>query len=347
MADKDTRRGVAPGRASRVSIVAMSVKVLWTHAVSGDAARQLTPPHGVELVIETDRARALEMKDWAHVLVDGGPPEELLDGAALQQVIVPYAGLGGRLRGYLLKRPHLKVQNSHFNDGMVAQHAVSLVLAVASRIPATDSALRRGDWGPAEKDTDGLGVYLRGKDCLLLGYGSIARAAAPALAGLGLSLTAYRRHPEHEGAVPQVGPEDLLGALAAADVVLCSLPLTEETRGMIGEHELGAMKETAILVNVGRGAVVDEAALYAALANGRIFGAGLDVWYVYPPDDDGRQQTLPASRPFWDLDNVVMTPHSANDMMGWRTESAKDVMTTLAALVAGEQRNPVDPQRGY
>src|SRR5690606_29311212 len=85
MADKDTRRGVAPGRASRVSIVAMSVKVLWTHAVSGDAARQLTPPHGVELVIETDRARALEMKDWAHVLVDGGPPEELLDGAALQQ----------------------------------------------------------------------------------------------------------------------------------------------------------------------------------------------------------------------------------------------------------------------
>ena len=158
------------------------MKVLWTHAVSGDAARQLTPPPGVELVIETDRARALEMKDWPQVLVDGGPPEELLDGAALQQVIVPYAGLGGRLRSYLLKRPHLKVQNSHFNDGMVAQHAVSLVLAVASRIPATDSALRRGDWGPAEKDTDGLGVYLRGKDCLLLGYGSIARAAAPALA---------------------------------------------------------------------------------------------------------------------------------------------------------------------
>lgn len=340
-------RGRRPAVRDRVSITAMSLKVLWTHAVSGQAARQLTPPDGVELIVETDHDRALELKDWPNVLVDGGPPEALLDGASLQSVIVPYAGLGGRLRGYLLKRPHLKVQNSHFNDGMVAQHAVALVLAVASRIASTDAALREGDWGPAEKDTQGLGIYLRGKSCLLLGYGSIAKAAAPALEALGMSLTAYRRRPRTDDLVPQVGPDGLLAALSAADVVLCSLPLTDETRGLLGEEQLRAMKETSILVNVGRGGVVDETALYEALAERRIFGAGLDVWYVYPPDEGARRETLPANRPFWELDNVVMTPHSANDMMGWRTQAAKDVMATLAALVNGEQRNPVDPQLGY
>ncbi len=325
----------------------MALKVLWTHQISGDAARELAPPDGVEVRVETDSDRALELRDWPQVIVDGGPPESLLDGEALERVIVPYAGLGGRLRGYLLDRPHLKVQNSHFNDGMVAQHAVALVLSVASRVAATDAALRRGDWGPGEKDTQGLGIYLRGKSCLLLGYGSIAKAAAPALEALGLSITAFRRHPKVGGRVPQVGPDGLMVALGAADVVLCSLPLTDDTRGLIGSDQLRAMKETAILVNVGRGAVVDEAALYEALAHRRIFGAGIDVWYVYPDDDSARGQTLPANLPFWELDNVVMTPHSANDMSGWRTEAAKDVMATLAALVKGEERNVVDPHRGY
>lgn len=325
----------------------MSLKVLWTHAVSGEAARDMKPPPGVEVIVELDRRRALGLKDWPQVIVDGGPPEELLDGATVERVIVPYAGLGGRLRGYLLRRPHLKVQNSHFNDGMVAQHAVALLLAVASRVAASDAALRRGDWGPAEKDTDGLGVYLRGKSCLLLGYGSIARAAAPVLNALGLELTAFRRRPRNDGDVPEVGPADLHAALRKADVVVSTLPLTDDTRGLIGAAELGAMKESAILVNVGRGPVVDEAALYEALASRRIYGAGIDVWYVYPQGDHGRDATFPANLPFWELDNVVMTPHSANDMSGWRAEAAKDVMATLEALTRGEERNLVDPHQGY
>ncbi|HEX7000156.1 MAG TPA: NAD(P)-dependent oxidoreductase [Trueperaceae bacterium] len=325
----------------------MALKVLWTHVVSGEAARQLAPPPGVEVIVELDRERARELKDWPQVIVDGGPPEELLDGAFVDRVIVPYAGLGGRLRGYLLRRPHLKVQNSHFNDGMVAQHAVALLLAVASRVPASDAALRRGDWGPAEKDTDGLGVYLRGKSCLLLGYGSIAKAAAPLLQALGLKLSAFRRRPRQGGDVPEVGPAELRAALAEADVIVSTLPLTDETRGLIGAAELAAMKESAILVNVGRGPVVDEAALYQALSSRRIYGAGIDVWYVYPPEDDQRGGTLPASLPFWELDNVVMTPHSANDMRGWRTRAAEDVMATLEALTRGEERNLVDPRQGY
>src|SRR5690606_13431272 len=157
---------------------------------------------------------------------------------------------------------------------------------------------------------------------LLLGYGSIARAAVPTLRALGLDLVAYRRRPAPGGDVPQVGRESLLAELAAADAVLCTLPLTGETRGLIGERELAAMKETAVLVNVGRGAVIDEEALYRALAERRIYGAGIDVWYVYPGSDEERSSTPPSRFPFGELPNVVMTPHSANDMVGWREAAA-------------------------
>jgi len=325
----------------------MPLRVLWTHRPSAEPARGLQPPPGVELRIETDRERALALRDWPQVIVDGSPPEELLDGACLERVVVPYAGIGGRPREALLARPHLRAHNSHFNDAMVAQHLVALLLAVANRVVWDDAALRRGRWGPSAAENDGRGLFLRGKRALLLGYGSIARAAVPTLRALGLDLVAYRRRPAPGGDVPQVGRESLLAELAAADAVLCTLPLTGETRGLIGERELAAMKEPAVLVNVGRGAVIDEEALYRALAERRIYGAGIDVWYVYPGSDEERSSTPPSRFPFGELPNVVMTPHSANDMVGWREAAARDVMATLAAMERGEERNVVDVASGY
>ena len=172
-------------------------------------------------------------------------------------------------------------------------------------------------------------------------------ATAPALAALGLELVAFRRRPEPGADVPQVGPAGLKDALAAADVVVCTLPLTPGTEGLIGAEELAAMKPTAILVNVGRGGVIAEEPLYRALAEGRLFGAGLDVWYVYPGSDEERRSTLPSRFPFHELDNVVMTPHSANDVRGWREAAVRDVFATLAAIARGEERNLVDPAQGY
>lgn len=325
----------------------MALKVLWTHKASGEAARALTPPEGVELRIVTDPDEASAARDWPQVLVDGLPREEMLDGAALERVVAPFAGLSAKLRAQVTARPHLHVHNSHFNDAMVAQHVVALLLAVANRVVWDDAALRRSDWGPSEDRDDGRGLFLRGKRALLLGYGSIAKAAAPALRALGLELTAFRRRPTADAEVPQVGRDGLIEALRQADAVVCSLPLTDDTRGLIGATELAAMKPTAVLVNVGRGDVIDEEALFRALAERRIFGAGIDVWYVYPGSDEERTRTRPSRFPFSDLPNVVMTPHSANDMLGWRTVAAQDVMLTLEALARGEERNLVDLAAGY
>src|SRR5690606_26586942 len=101
------------------------------------------------------------------VLVSGNPDEALLDGARLERVVVPWAGVGEKLRLRALARPALKVHNSHYNGPMVAQHALALLLASANRIVAADRAMRRGDWG-RDDDARHLGVQLSGKVALLL-----------------------------------------------------------------------------------------------------------------------------------------------------------------------------------
>lgn len=322
----------------------MSLKVAWLHDKSTPYARELTVPPGTEVRFMTEE-EALEHPDWANVLVAGNPGEPLLDGANLQRVIVPWAGIARALRQRAAARPHLTVQNSHYNGAMVAQHAVALLLACSNRIVSADRAMRRGDWG-SDVDDSHLGVQLTGRVALLLGYGSIGMALRPLLEALGMEVRAYRRRPDPDSDVKQYGEGRLHAALAQADAVIVSLPATPATTGLLGAAELALLKPTAVLVNVGRGPVVDQAALYGALAEGRLLGAGIDVWYNYPKGEE-RTGVFPSDYPFQDLDNVVMSPHRGNDVQDWPLAAAEDVFETLELLVAGEERNVVDLESGY
>lgn len=324
----------------------MSLRVLWRNKQSATALRELDVPEEIDLRIETDRDKAARLGDWAEVLVDGNPSEELLDNPNLRHVVVPYAGLNEDLQRRAQARPRLSVHNSHYNSAMVAQHALALLLAVANRVVPSDRDLRRGRWN-SPHDPRQLGMFLSGKKVLLLGYGAIAQAALPALRALGLEPTAFRQSPEPGQEPRQIGRGELAHELAGADVLLASLPLTPDTEGLLGPAEFALMKSTAILVNVGRGKVVDETALYEALAERRIFGAGIDVWYRYPEGQADRDDTRPSSLPFFELDNVVMTPHSADNLDGWQRTAVLDAFETLKAITAGRQRNLVDVSRGY
>lgn len=324
----------------------MSLRVLWRNPSTADAARRLPAPAGVEVRFETDVAEADALADWPDAVVDGDPTETLLDGERLQRVVVPFAGLNPRLRERAAARPHLHVHNSHYNADMVAQHAVALLLAVTNRVIPADRALREGDWGSPD-DPERLSLQLDGRRALLLGYGAIGRAIAKRLQGFGLSLQALRRHPDASDPVPSVGPARLLDAVAEADVLMVSLPGTDETVGLVGEGAFARMRRTAVLVNVGRGPVVDERALYRALQERRIFGAGIDVWYTYPKDRSARGRTAPAHLPFHDLDNLVMSPHRANDVLDWQVASARAALATLEGIARGEEPDLVDVGRGY
>lgn len=326
----------------------MSLNVLWRNKTGSDAARRLAEElePDVDLRVVTDPAEAEKDRGWYQVLVDGSPSEKLLDADGLEHVVVPYAGVSERLRQMLLERPQLKAYNAHFNDAFVAQHAVALLLAVANRVVPGDRALRQGDWtqGGSEHPES---LFLEGKRCLLLGYGAIGRAIEPRVRGLGMEVSAYRRNPEPDAELRVYGPDELREALAQAEVVIVSLPSTPATRNLLDEAALAALKPGGVVVNVGRGDVIDERALYRALESRHLFGAGLDVWWRYPRDAEARSATLPAEAPFHELDNVVLSPHRANEVHGWEEASFRDVAETLRALARGESRNRVDPEAGY
>ena len=179
---------------------------------------------------------------------------------------------------------------------------------------------------------------LSGKTLTIVGLGDIGRDIARVARGLGMRVLGVTRRGRPTREAARVYPVSALArALGEGDFVVVLLPLTEETRGIIGADALGAMKPTAWLINIARGAVVDEAALLAALEQRRIAGAVLDVFDREP---------LPPSHPLWKLDNVVVTPHISGPSTP--DEIAPVFNDNLARFLAGRPlRHVVDRKRGY
>jgi phosphoglycerate dehydrogenase-like enzyme len=321
------------------------LRVLWRSRLGADEATTEPSPDGVHLRVAPEAGRG-DLGD-ARVLVDGDPPSWALDLPGLAHVVVPYAGIRPSLREALRERPHLTLHNSHFNAAFVAQHAVALLLACAARLGRYDRALRRGDWRRGDGPTS---LHLAGRRALLLGYGAIGQAVAPMLQGLGLQVRAVRRRPDQAAVeVPEHAVEELPRLLPEADVLIVSLPGTDATRGRIDAAAYAALPDGALVVNVGRGDVLDEDATWDALEAGRLAGLGLDVWWRYPEDEAARAATLPSRRPFHLHPDVVLSPHRANAVEDWQRASVRDVFLTLAGIASGREpdRNRVDVEQGY
>ena len=184
---------------------------------------------------------------------------------------------------------------------------------------------------------------LYGKTLGIVGYGEIGRAAAARAKPFGMRIAAIRRKPALSQSDPLLdavhSPDRLHDLLREADYVLLSAPNTRETKGMIGERELAAMKESAVLINVGRGPLIDEAALIDVLRHNRIRGAALDVF---------NQEPLPAGHPFYELKNVLLSPHAADHFSGWIEAAIRMFVRNFDHYVKGEPlENIVDKHAGY
>ena len=285
------------------------------------------------------------------VLVAGVPTREEVEASpSLRTVIIPWAGLSRKTRDVLLEFPDVAAHNLHHNAGAVAELAVALLLAAAKFVVPMDRSLRNGDWTPRYGPSPA--VLFDGKTALVLGYGAIGRRVARSCRGLGMKVLGVRRSTESGGEATDElhGPDELAALLPRADALLISLPLTPETDGLVGEKELGLLPPGAVLVNVARGPIVDEKALYEALSSGRLHGAGLDVWYRYPKGEAERPSTPPSSFPFGELENVVMSPHRGGAAREDEVEALR--MRALAELLNAAVRgkevpNRVDVERGY
>lgn len=178
----------------------------------------------------------------------------------------------------------------------------------------------------------------------ILGYGDIGRAVAARVRPMGMRVLAVKRHPgqasEPDPLVEEVyPPERRAEMLARCDYVVVAAPLNDETRGLVGEREFAAMKKSAVVINVGRGPVIDEPAMVKALSQGRIKGAALDVF---------DQEPLPKGHAFYKLENVLLSPHCADHTAEWLDDAMRFFVSQFERFYRGEALlNVVDKKHGY
>ncbi len=285
------------------------------------------------------------------ILIAGRPTKEQLEASPnLHSLIIPWAGLAVEAAKIMVDYPNIAIHNLHHNAVATGETALMLLFTAAKQIIPIEQIFRKNDWRPRYQPNPAK--LLHGKNILILGFGSIGQYVGRVCHAMGMTVNAIRRNFKKESSVEYpvniYSPEDLHKLLPKSDVLMITVPLTEETKGMIGKFEIGLLPDHAILINVGRGLVIDQEALYNALQSNKLHSAGIDVWYNYPPDEESRVNTPPADFPFNELDTIVMSPHRG----GGATEIEQLRMKHLAALLNAAAKgeaipNKVDISKGY
>ena len=311
----------------------------WLKILNSNLDNNVLITHGEEIPIPAE----------FDILVAGVPQQKHIEASPnLATLIIPWAGLPKSTRELMLKYPQIAVHNMHHNARPVAESAVALMFAAAKNIIPIDRALRQNDWSP-RYDINYNTRMITGKRVLILGYGAIGREIAIICRGFGIDITAIKRNVDRksDNDIKIKSLDTLPELLPKTDILFVALPHTPVTNGLLGKKELALLPENAIIVNIARGRIIDEEALYNELDSGRL-RAGLDVWYEYPQTEENRTNQRPSRFDFGKLDNVVMTPHMAEHTT--ETEIIRfKVLAEMLNQAAGDTSlpNKVDLERGY
>lgn len=282
------------------------------------------------------------------------PPRDLSAAPRLKWAQLHSAGINHLTNHPILGSDIRITTASGIHAVPIGEFAIALMLALARRVPRMVRMQDGGEWAKERWQTF-LGVELRGKTLGIVGYGSIGREAARiAKNGFAMRVLAMTRSSNKQDrgyAEPGVGDpegklpdawftrEQLRDMLAQSDFALVSAPLTDETRRMIAERELQAMKPTAFIVNIARGEIIDEGALVCALKEHWIAGAGLDVF---------AQEPLPAESELWKLENALIAPHVSGATPHYDDRAVELFCENLRRYLRGEELlNLVDRDKGY
>lgn len=291
-----------------------------------------------DIVLEEDEAAVPKHLGDADVLVTTRFTQAMADAATrLRLVQVPGAGYD-RIDQSALPLG-VRLANVFGHEAGIAEYVVGAMIAQMRSLVRVDTRLREGRWDSqfaVGQAPPPLWPELGGKTLGLLGFGHIGQAVARRAAAFDMHLCAIRQNVPSEtppGLTFIGGMDRLDELLEQSDVVLVTLPLTDQTRGLMDANRLQSMKSTALVINVARAEIFDETALYQALATRNIAGAVLDVWYRYPTTPEPE---LPATEPFHQLDNVLMTPHSSGWTEGMFRERGKLIAENISRAAAGD-----------
>ncbi len=288
-------------------------------------------------------AEVMEAAREAEVYCGFGIPREAFRAAErLRWVHSGTAGVGASLFEEMRESDVLLTNSAGVYAEPMAEHALAMILYFSRGLDVAVAGQAAREW--RHRDLHGLGSPARevaGRTLTVVGLGGTGRALARRAAALGMRVLAIRRNPgdSPSGVEAVWGPDRLLEALSEADFVALTLPETPETEGLIGRRELEAMGAECVLINLSRGGIVDEEALAAGLADGRLRGAGLDVF---------REEPLPPDSPLWGLENVLVTPHTSGVSPGFWDRETELILRNIDRYLSGEPlENLVDKELGY
>ena len=316
----------------------------------------------LNLIFPTDvsEANLLTLVSQAHVIIGWRPSETILRAATqLRLFINPGVGVQHLIPLFRSiskeseRKRAIRLINGHGNTFFTAQHAVALLLSLTNRIIPHHEWMKEGKWRTGDKEAKS--IPLRKKVVGLLGYGHINQQVHRLLSSFPVEFAILRQSWERKlffDSLPEdfqrYTPEILHEFLQKMDFLIIALPQTEKTVGMLGETELNLLKTDTFLINISRGPIIEEQALYSALKNRRIGGAAIDVWYEYEPESDSEGRKYPYHCPFHELDNIILSPHRAaspfDDLERW-----DEVIENLTRLAQNRTDflNQVDLSKEY
>jgi len=290
----------------------------------------------------------------ADVVVGWRPTREFLDTARkLRLFINPGVGVQHHLEPFreIVKTRDVVLVNGHGNTYFTAQHTVALLLALTNKVVPHHNWMVEGLW--RRGDSHGKSKPMRNRNIGLLGYGAVNQKVHRFLSGFNVKFHIFRNTWEGKSEdlptfAEKYDVKQLVEFLQEIDTLIVAVPQTPDTLNMIGQKELELLGRDGLVVNIARGPVINEEALFQVLSENRIAGAAIDVWYEYRPEPDDQDRKYPYHHPFHELDNVVLSPHRGASPMD-DLERWNEVIENITRFAQGRTDflNIVDLERGY
>jgi lactate dehydrogenase-like 2-hydroxyacid dehydrogenase len=315
------------------------MKILFLNKLSEDWEEQYKKlkeefPEVEFIVNEDPKERVNVLKQTDAVISGRLTAEEIEISPGLKAVIVPFTGLNNFPVDIITKK-NIKLYNTHANAPFVAEHAVALALTLLGKIVLFQDDLKKGIWNRT-KEADDMWNSIREKNIGILGYGHIGRNIAKYLKVFDCYIIGFSRKTD-------IKSDDLANeiidnideVIVKSDIIFNVLPLNPETKHIINTDRIDKMKGKYI-ITVGRGETIQEEAMYNGLKDGILAGAAIDVWYKYPGKSE--EPVMPANFPFWELPNVVMSPHKSSHTAAAVTAMIEDTCRNIRKFITSEKQ---------